>query len=129
MELSLWFQVLQPAIHDFVSEERVVWVDIEGVPLNLWSRETFINIGKKWGETMDIEENLVSLFARKRLCIKTKQPNNILESFKVIFHGKVYMARAKEIFVWTPNFLDYKEPEYFSDDEALHNVKNNSVGP
>nr|GEX63552.1 RNA-directed DNA polymerase, eukaryota [Tanacetum cinerariifolium] len=71
-------------IHDVVSDERVVWVDIEGVPLNVWSRETFLKIGKKWGETIDIEENLISSFARKRLCIKTKQADNILEKFKVI---------------------------------------------
>nr|GEY47479.1 RNA-directed DNA polymerase, eukaryota [Tanacetum cinerariifolium] len=30
------------AIYDFVSDERVIWVDIEGVPLNVWSRETQI---------------------------------------------------------------------------------------
>nr|GEW32757.1 RNA-directed DNA polymerase, eukaryota, reverse transcriptase zinc-binding domain protein [Tanacetum cinerariifolium] len=54
--VNSWFHVLQAAIHDFVSDERVVWVDIEGVPLNVWSRETFLKIGKKWGETM--EENL-----------------------------------------------------------------------
>nr|GEY08098.1 RNA-directed DNA polymerase, eukaryota, reverse transcriptase zinc-binding domain protein [Tanacetum cinerariifolium] len=53
------------AIHDFVSDERVVWVDIEGVLLNVWSRETFLKIGKKWGETMDIEENIISSFAQK----------------------------------------------------------------
>nr|GEY95744.1 RNA-directed DNA polymerase, eukaryota, reverse transcriptase zinc-binding domain protein [Tanacetum cinerariifolium] len=34
-------------IHDFVSDERVVSVDIEGVSLNVWSRETFLKIGKK----------------------------------------------------------------------------------
>nr|GEY47480.1 RNA-directed DNA polymerase, eukaryota [Tanacetum cinerariifolium] len=114
------------AIHDFISDERVVWVDIEGVPLNIWSRETFLKIGKKWEETMDIEENLVSSFARKRLCIKTKQADNILEKFKVIFKGKVYMDRAKELFTWTPIFLDHKESEYISDDELLHGAKNNS---
>ncbi|GJX97311.1 RNA-directed DNA polymerase, eukaryota, partial [Tanacetum coccineum] len=42
-----WFHVIQLATHDFVSDERVVWVDIEGVSLNLWSRETFLKIGKK----------------------------------------------------------------------------------
>nr|GEX08396.1 RNA-directed DNA polymerase, eukaryota [Tanacetum cinerariifolium] len=89
------------AIHDFVSDER---------------------------ETMDIEENLVSSFARKRLCIKTKQADNILEKFKVIFKGRVYMACAKELFTWTPIFLDYKESEYISDDESLHGVKNKSLG-
>ncbi|GJZ69812.1 RNA-directed DNA polymerase, eukaryota [Tanacetum coccineum] len=122
------FQVLQAAKQDFVSDERVVWVDIEGVPLNVWTRETFLKIGMKWGETMDIEENLDSSFARKRLCIKTKQEDNILEKFKVILKGKVYMVRAKELFAWTLIFLDYKESEYISDDESLHGAENKSVG-
>nr|GEZ09092.1 RNA-directed DNA polymerase, eukaryota [Tanacetum cinerariifolium] len=126
--VNSWFYVFQAAIHDFVSDERVVSVDIEGVPLNVWSRATFLKIGKKWGEPMDIEENLVSSFSRKRLCIKTKQADIILEKFKVIFKGKVYMARAKELFTWTPIFLDHKESEYISDDESLHGAKNKSVG-
>ncbi|GKD71811.1 RNA-directed DNA polymerase, eukaryota, partial [Tanacetum coccineum] len=115
------------AADDFVSEERVVWVDIEGVPLNVWSRETFLKIGKIWRETIDIEENLVSSFARKRLCIITKKADNILEKFKIVFKGKVYMARAKELFAWTPNFLDLKESEYVSDDEAVLSDNNKSV--
>nr|GFC05017.1 hypothetical protein [Tanacetum cinerariifolium] len=53
---------------------------------------------------MDIEENLVSSFARKRLCIKTKQADNILEKFKVIFKGKVYMVHAKELFAGPQSF-------------------------
>nr|GFB52218.1 RNA-directed DNA polymerase, eukaryota [Tanacetum cinerariifolium] len=38
------------------------------------------------------------------------------------------MARAKELFTWTPIFLDHKESEYISDDESLHGAKNKSVG-
>nr|GEX23856.1 RNA-directed DNA polymerase, eukaryota, reverse transcriptase zinc-binding domain protein [Tanacetum cinerariifolium] len=38
-----WFHVLQATIHDFVSDERVVWVDIEGVPLNVWSQSEYIS--------------------------------------------------------------------------------------
>nr|GEW95014.1 RNA-directed DNA polymerase, eukaryota [Tanacetum cinerariifolium] len=83
--VNSWFHVLQAAIHDFVSDERVVWVDIEGA-------------------------------------------DNILEKFKVIFKGKVYTARAKELFTWTSIFLDHKESEYTSDDESLHGAKNKSVG-
>nr|GEY73576.1 RNA-directed DNA polymerase, eukaryota [Tanacetum cinerariifolium] len=77
---------------------------------------------------MDIEENVISSFARKRLCIKTKQANNILEKFKVIFKGNVYMAHAKELFAWTLIFLDYKESGYISNNESLHGAKNKSVG-
>ncbi|GKE36131.1 RNA-directed DNA polymerase, eukaryota [Tanacetum coccineum] len=36
----------------------------EGIPLNVWSRKTFVKIGNKWGETMDIEDNFGSSFAR-----------------------------------------------------------------
>ncbi|GJY29667.1 hypothetical protein Tco_0405434, partial [Tanacetum coccineum] len=31
--LNSWFSVLQDAVDDFVIDERLVWVDIEGVPL------------------------------------------------------------------------------------------------
>nr|GEZ68228.1 RNA-directed DNA polymerase, eukaryota [Tanacetum cinerariifolium] len=113
-----WFHVLQNAVHDFVSDERIVWVDIEGIPLNVWSRETFTRIGKKWGEALDIEDNVDSSFGRKRLCIKTKLPLSILESFKVIFKGKVCMVRAKELFTWSPIFLGQKEMEYTSDEDS-----------
>nr|GFB00746.1 RNA-directed DNA polymerase, eukaryota [Tanacetum cinerariifolium] len=54
--------------------------------------------------------------------------DNILEKFKVIFKGKVYMTCAKELFTWTPIFLDHKESKYISDDESLHGAKNKSVG-
>nr|GEU42950.1 RNA-directed DNA polymerase, eukaryota [Tanacetum cinerariifolium] len=54
--------------------------------------------------------------------------DNILEKFKVIFKGKVYMACAKELCTWTPIFLDHKESEYISNDESLHGAKNKLVG-
>nr|GEX53584.1 hypothetical protein [Tanacetum cinerariifolium] len=73
---------LWDASHDFVSDERVVWVDLEGVPLNLWSCETFLKIGNKWGEALDIKDNSGFSFARKHLCVITKQLDFILEKFK-----------------------------------------------
>nr|GEZ41557.1 RNA-directed DNA polymerase, eukaryota [Tanacetum cinerariifolium] len=82
--VNSWFHVLQAAIYDFVNNERVVWVDIEGA-------------------------------------------DNTLEKFKVIFKGKVYMACTKELFTWTPIFLDHKESEYISDDESLHEDSDSSL--
>nr|GEX31777.1 hypothetical protein [Tanacetum cinerariifolium] len=105
-------------------EERIVWVDIEGIPLSVWSHATFFKIGKKWGDVMNIEESTGSLFARKRLCIKTNLAENILETFKVIFKGKIYMVRAKELFTWTPCFMEYNDTDYTSDDESFCGVKN-----
>ncbi|GJT22568.1 RNA-directed DNA polymerase, eukaryota, nucleotide-binding alpha-beta plait domain protein [Tanacetum coccineum] len=67
--VASWFKQLCNAHRDFVSRERVVWVDIEGVPLHAWSRSTFIKIGPRWGEVLELEENKDDCFARKRICI------------------------------------------------------------
>ncbi|GKE64607.1 RNA-directed DNA polymerase, eukaryota, nucleotide-binding alpha-beta plait domain protein [Tanacetum coccineum] len=83
-----WFHSIQDVTHDFVCDERIVWVNIEGIPLYAWSRETFSRIGNKWGETLDIEDTNETSFGRKRVCIKTKHPISILESFKIIVKGK-----------------------------------------
>ncbi|GKD84597.1 RNA-directed DNA polymerase, eukaryota [Tanacetum coccineum] len=48
-----WFQTLQEVAQDFVSEERIGWIDIEGVPLHAWSFETFVRIGKKMGRDVE----------------------------------------------------------------------------
>nr|GEZ65034.1 RNA-directed DNA polymerase, eukaryota [Tanacetum cinerariifolium] len=65
--VNSWFHIMQEATQDFLSEERVVWVDIEGVPLNF---------------ALDIEDNSGSSFARKRICVLTKEADFILEKFK-----------------------------------------------
>ncbi|GJX16609.1 RNA-directed DNA polymerase, eukaryota [Tanacetum coccineum] len=86
--VNSWFQAIQDVTQDFVSDERVVWIDIEGIPLYAWSRKTFAKIGNKWGDVMNIEDSCESSFGRKRLCILTKHPVSILESFKIIVKGE-----------------------------------------
>ncbi|GKE69351.1 hypothetical protein Tco_1527423, partial [Tanacetum coccineum] len=114
--VASWFQSLGNAQSNFAAKERIVWVDIEGVPLNAWSRSTFQKIGSKWGELVVLEDGYEDLFARKRICIMTSHTENILESFKLIVKGKVFWARAKELFVWSPSFKEVPEQELCSDD-------------
>ncbi|GJS77776.1 RNA-directed DNA polymerase, eukaryota [Tanacetum coccineum] len=67
----------------------------------------------------EIEDSCESSFGRKRLCILTKHHVSILESFKIIVKGKVFMVRAKELFTWNPSFESHKEKVYSSDDESV----------
>ncbi|GKF40171.1 hypothetical protein Tco_0120232, partial [Tanacetum coccineum] len=75
----------------------------------------------QWGEVMELKDGNEDLFARKRLCIKTKHVNNILDSFKIIVKGKVFHIRAKELFVWSPSFKEVPEVVHCSDDESVKN--------
>ncbi|GJY98761.1 hypothetical protein Tco_0516191 [Tanacetum coccineum] len=62
--------------------------------------------------TLDLEENAGFFFRSKNAMFKTKHVTSILETFKLIVKGRVYMVRAKELFTWNPTFLEYKEREY-----------------
>nr|GEX83389.1 RNA-directed DNA polymerase, eukaryota [Tanacetum cinerariifolium] len=72
-------------------------------------------------------ESVGSSLARKIICVKTSRADNILESFKVVFKGRILLARAKELFTWTPSFLEYKEEDYNSVDDSVLGDHNNTA--
>nr|GEV17372.1 nucleotide-binding alpha-beta plait domain-containing protein [Tanacetum cinerariifolium] len=91
MGVGSWFSVLKQASFDFIPEGRIIWVEIEGVPFKLW------------------------------LCIYSKSGTNIYENFKVIFRGKVFLIRAKEVPGWVPEFVDDSDDD--DDDETDNGFK------
>ncbi|GJY17441.1 hypothetical protein Tco_0388932, partial [Tanacetum coccineum] len=114
-----WFTMLHLADPKFISDERIVWVYIEGIPLHARTPNTFTKIGLKWGEVMGIEDPDEYALYKKRLCIKTKLETSIFESFKVIVQGKVYWVRAKEVNGWYPEFRKDKYESDSSDHESV----------
>ncbi|GJR97627.1 RNA-directed DNA polymerase, eukaryota [Tanacetum coccineum] len=76
-----------------------------------------------WGEILDTEDQEEDGFYTKRLCIYSKLENNIYENFKVIFRGKVFVLRAKEIPGWVPEFVD----ELDDDDESVEGSKGDNA--
>ncbi|GJW69587.1 hypothetical protein Tco_0126504 [Tanacetum coccineum] len=77
-----WFSSLKRACNSFVSDERLVWISLEGLPIKVLTRNTFAKVAFKWGDAWeDLAEK--SLFC-KSLCVKTKLNKIIVERFKVI---------------------------------------------
>ncbi|GJR49567.1 nucleotide-binding alpha-beta plait domain-containing protein [Tanacetum coccineum] len=99
-----WFSQLIQASNDFLIDGRVTWVNIEGVPLKVWNDNTFKRIAAKWGSLLTMENSEEDNLHSKRLCVYTKGVHAICESFKILFQGKVYWLRAREIPGWNPDF-------------------------
>nr|GEU32791.1 RNA-directed DNA polymerase, eukaryota, reverse transcriptase zinc-binding domain protein [Tanacetum cinerariifolium] len=59
-----WFSSLEYASNSFVIDERVVWVDIEGVPMKIWMNNTFNKISSKWRELL-FEEDRKNMYLFK----------------------------------------------------------------
>ncbi|GKA85511.1 hypothetical protein Tco_0807165 [Tanacetum coccineum] len=70
---------------DFIIDGRVTWVEIEGIPLKMWSENTFNRIASIWGTLLHVEDHDDKCYHRKRICINTNVKSNIFESFKAIY--------------------------------------------
>nr|GEV81343.1 DIE2/ALG10 family [Tanacetum cinerariifolium] len=92
-------------------------LDIEGIPLKLWSKSTFNRIAAKWGKMLYLEKLDEGCLYSKRLCILTTGKSNILETFKIIHKRKIFSVRAKETTGWIPDFDEQEEDNSESEDE------------
>nr|GEW91937.1 RNA-directed DNA polymerase, eukaryota [Tanacetum cinerariifolium] len=72
-----WFSTIKAACNSFVSDERIVWISIEGLPINSWTTNTFCKVASKWGELVVWEESEENSFS-------------------------FYWIRAKELQAWIP---------------------------
>ncbi|GJX91166.1 RNA-directed DNA polymerase, eukaryota, reverse transcriptase zinc-binding domain protein [Tanacetum coccineum] len=128
--VNSWFIKILQGSSSFVVDERVTWIDIEGVPLCVWSHNTFSRIASIWGSLLYDEDEGSSHFHRKRLCIKTTFHDIISDSFKIIVKGKVFWIRAKELTGWAPNY-SVTEDASDSDDESVDSklVDNHKESP
>ncbi|PWA64388.1 ARM repeat superfamily protein [Artemisia annua] len=104
--VETWFSVIQPWSNEFRVEERVSWVDVEGIPSVAWTTKTFSKIANRWGELLFEEDPNDNNLWCKRLCVVTKSKDFIMETFKIIIKGKVSVIRVREIIGWNPEFVE-----------------------
>nr|GEX33192.1 nucleotide-binding alpha-beta plait domain-containing protein [Tanacetum cinerariifolium] len=124
MGIGTWFSHIQQVSHDFIIDERVTWVEIEGIPLKTWSENTFNRVASKWVVLLDVDEKEDGCLHSKRICINTTVSTNIFESFKVIYRGMVVWVKAKVVPGWVPDFVEDNEEENESDDESYEDEPN-----
>nr|GEY17771.1 RNA-directed DNA polymerase, eukaryota [Tanacetum cinerariifolium] len=90
---------------------RVVWIDVEGIPLQAWSHSNFNKIACKWGELVYMDDYNSSNKYSIRLCVKTRVQQLIAKSFKVVLRGKILVVHAKEIIGWVLEFIQEDEEQ------------------
>ncbi|GJZ17316.1 RNA-directed DNA polymerase, eukaryota [Tanacetum coccineum] len=55
---------------------KIIQVEIEGVPIKIWSENTFNRIAAKWGVLLNVDDKEDGCFHRKRLCIREYKGDN-----------------------------------------------------
>nr|GEV50801.1 RNA-directed DNA polymerase, eukaryota, reverse transcriptase zinc-binding domain protein [Tanacetum cinerariifolium] len=73
---------------------------------------TIKRIASKWGTLIHVDGQEEDCFHMKRMCLITKVGRNIVESFKIVFHRKIFWIHGKEVPGWVPDFMDDSDEEY-----------------
>nr|GFA18768.1 nucleotide-binding alpha-beta plait domain-containing protein [Tanacetum cinerariifolium] len=108
LAVGLWFSQVIQTHNDFIIDERVIWVEVEGVPCKWWSRNTF----SRWGTLLNGEELEDEGYHSNRICIRTKLKTVVFDSFKMVYRGMTYWVRAIEVPGWVPDFEEDGEEGY-----------------
>ncbi|GKC34795.1 nucleotide-binding alpha-beta plait domain-containing protein [Tanacetum coccineum] len=118
---------LMGKVKDFASLSNLKVMEIEGIPLKMWSENTFNRITSIWGTLLHVEDQEDECYHKIRICINTNVNSNIFESFKAIYQGNVFWVRAKEIPGWVPDFVDDDNEESDMDDATNGEESNGEV--
>ncbi|GJU32443.1 hypothetical protein Tco_1176032 [Tanacetum coccineum] len=103
-EMELYFTQRKLVSHNFIPDERMIWIEIDGLPLNAWTTNAFKKIAGNWGETVFVDE----------------------DADENIANGRV---RVREFANWVPDFAsldnisqhDY-ESEASGNDQDIHSI-------
>nr|GEZ18110.1 DIE2/ALG10 family [Tanacetum cinerariifolium] len=117
-----WFSQLIETSSDFVVDGRVAWVEVERIPLKVWTDNTFKIIASKWGTLLSIDNFEEDCYHNKRMCIFMADMVNIVESFKIIYQGKTFWVRAKEVPGWSPEFKEQLDEDNEPEDDIFGGV-------
>nr|GEW21860.1 RNA-directed DNA polymerase, eukaryota [Tanacetum cinerariifolium] len=120
--MGYWFSQIIKAHNDFILEERVVWVEIKGIPCKWWSKNTFRRIASRWGTLLNGDELEEGGLYSNRLCVCTKMKTVLMESFKMVYGGKsepqsedpfgIYEALKKKVNVCNNGSISEESRKY-----------------
>ncbi|PWA66147.1 hypothetical protein CTI12_AA331330 [Artemisia annua] len=141
VSLRPYFSVINPVMRNFVVDERMVWIEIEGLPLCAWSSEALKKIGRLWGTFMFFDDDSGENVSCGRLCIRTSHKSIISEVIKVVVAEVSYIVRVREVGVWSTDIkkqneesdsnlsVDGSEELDMEDDLDMYVKENNQAEP
>ncbi|KAJ9553154.1 hypothetical protein OSB04_017199 [Centaurea solstitialis] len=121
-----WFKSIEKWKPDFHPAKRLAMLVLQGIPLQLWNRDSVVSIGKLWGEVVHTEmESDKGL--RKNSClvgVPTKKEDWILDCLQIRVGDHSFKVRVSEK-LWEDLDLgeiivsgNNSESDFFSDEDS-----------
>ncbi|GJQ94641.1 hypothetical protein Tco_0285172 [Tanacetum coccineum] len=101
--LSLAFKT---ATSYFRVDERMIWIEISGLPLCIWGSTAFKKVACLFGNFMFFEVDQSAAINIGRVCIAAKSHHPISKNVHVEVHRENFDIHVQEIGTWSINILD-----------------------
>nr|GEU68052.1 RNA-directed DNA polymerase, eukaryota, reverse transcriptase zinc-binding domain protein [Tanacetum cinerariifolium] len=128
-EMSWYFTAMKHVTHSFKADERIVWIEIYGLPLNAWTSKAFKKIDGSWGEPLFMDEDPQENASLGHVCIRTRIHSYISETCKVMIQEKSHNVCVKEFAGWVPDIkvMESKSSKNFEANNSVDDDFNDNV--
>ncbi|KAL6523253.1 hypothetical protein OROGR_016856 [Orobanche gracilis] len=122
------FEAYKPPTVSFVPDERMVWVEIYGIPKGAWHKQTFMDITEPWGKGIFFDCDWESACSVAKVCLLSQTKRFIFEELTIALDDKPFTAWIKEFAPWEPNILSptYVTSDSETDTESCDDNEGNS---
>nr|GEZ01087.1 cytochrome P450 [Tanacetum cinerariifolium] len=118
----------------FKVDERIMWVELDGLPLSAWTSNAFKKVAGIWGDPLFVDAGQNESLANGRVCIKTKIHESIYDVCSVSINNERYCVRVKEFACWVLDYdtiddsskKDWASNNTYSDEDE-HSIHMNDV--
>ncbi|GJY99945.1 hypothetical protein Tco_0517375 [Tanacetum coccineum] len=98
--LKRLYSVKRAPSSNFKVDERILWIEISGLPLCAWGSNVYKKIACSFGKFLFFEKEDSSALSSGRVCISTKSHRLIFENVQVEINKELFEATVQEIGSW-----------------------------
>nr|GEX94549.1 hypothetical protein [Tanacetum cinerariifolium] len=100
------YSTVKNVFPSFRSDDRLIWININRLPLCEWGSNAFKKVTSMFGKFMLFEANQTSPMCSGRVCISTKIHKFISERIDVEIHEELFEVHVQELSTWSINISD-----------------------
>ncbi|GJS66565.1 RNA-directed DNA polymerase, eukaryota [Tanacetum coccineum] len=133
--LKSFYSIAKSPYPSFKVDERMIWVEISGMPLCAWGSNAFKKVASLFGKFVFFEAEDSIAMSAGRMCIATKSHKHISEKVLVEVHGEHFEVHVQEISTWSVNIIDNSQDtssnidvkEVVKDAEVTNSMEDDSI--
>ncbi|GJY38125.1 RNA-directed DNA polymerase, eukaryota, reverse transcriptase zinc-binding domain protein [Tanacetum coccineum] len=100
------YSSIKTPLPSFKVDERMIWIEISGLPLCAWGSNTFKKVASLFGKFKFFKDEESTAMSSRRVCISTQSYKQVFEKITVEVNGEMFDVHVHEIGTWSINITD-----------------------